>query len=659
MDPFELLFILVILGLIVGGIVLPIVALTIAIISRRRLNAELARLRTTAPLNAGTLQQLRTSDLAPMAQAMQQLEDRIERIEAALNVSRPEPEKRVSPVEHIPSEPPLPESQVANSAEAPSPGPPIGEPAKTIAKQAADIESIIGRRWVGWIAIGLILFATAFFLKYAFDNRWIGELGRVAIGVAAGLGLTLLGFKYHRRGWRIFSQILTAGGIVLLYLSVYAAFGYYHLVTQKAAFVYLLILVAQAAGLAILYNAQAIAVMALIGGFLAPVLLRSDRDQYRSLFGYLAVLDVSALALPKRWIGLNSLAFAGTHLLFWMWYGERYHPRKLGAVIAFQAGIFGIFLLAPIGRRLFRREAATIEDLWLWPANAFVFFATAYHLLNPDYHDWMGTFAIGMAFIYAAAAKVLLDRKANTDWEMLVMIGVALTFVTLAIPIQLKANWITIAWSVQALMMMWTAMRTRSALLLLPAYSLVLLAVGKLVIWDTHYDRAIFTPVVNKYFLSSLVVTGCLFWAAALHRRWKDGRQAVPESVNVVILMLAIATLWFIVSAETITYFRAQAMALKESEEVRHQLWLGQMALSVLWSVYGAVLATVGFIRKSAPVRWAALGLFGLTVIKVMLVDSAQLRQLYRIVAFLVLGLILLLVAWGYHKAFRRKESLP
>ena len=198
---------------------------------------------------------------------------------------------------------------------------------------------------MGWIAIGLILFATAFFLKYAFDNRWIGELGRVAIGVSAGLGLTLLGFKYHVRGWRIFSQILTAGGIVLLYLSVYAAFGYYHLVSQKAAFAYLIILVAQAAGLAILYNAQAIAVMALIGGFLAPVLLRSDRDQYRSLFGYLAVLDVSALALPKHWIGLNSLAFAGTHILFWLWYGENYHPRKLGAAITFQAGIFLIFLL--------------------------------------------------------------------------------------------------------------------------------------------------------------------------------------------------------------------------------------------------------------------------------------------------------------------------
>jgi len=660
MDPIELAIILLILTLILMAAVLPIVALVVAIVSRRRLNAELARLRAVTPLNSQTLQQLRVSDLAPLATALQRLEDRVEQIESALTLSTPGiPKPQIpQPVEQ-PSAPLPPSVELPVTDQAVQP--PLAEPAPVFApapKSAADLESIIGRRWVGWIAIGLILFATAFFLKYAFDNRWIGELGRVAIGVAAGLGLTLLGFKYHRRGWRIFSQILTAGGIVLVYLSVYAAFGYYHLLTQKAAFVYLIILVAQAAGLAILYDARAIAMMALIGGFLAPVLLRSDRDQYRTLFGYLAILDVSALALPKRWIGVNSLAFVGTHLLFWMWYGERYHPRKLGAVMTFQAGVFLIFLLAPIGRRLFRRERPTIEDLCLSPANAFVFFATAYHLLNFDYHDWMGVFAIGMALIYAGTSKVLLDRKATTEWELLVMVGVALTFVTVAIPIQLKANWITIAWSAQALVMMWAAMRIRSTRLMVPAYALFVLALGKLILWDTHYNRAPFTPVLNKYFLSSLVVVGMLFGAAALHRRWQDERRPVPEIVNVVILMLAIATLWFIVSAETITYFRAQALALKEYEDVRHQLWLGQMALSVLWSVYGAVLAIVGFIRRSAPVRWAALGLFALTVVKVMLVDIAELRQLYRIVAFLVLGLVLLLVAWGYHKAFRREESL-
>jgi len=112
--------------------------------------------------------------------------------------------------------------------------------------------------------------------------------------------------------------------------------------------------------------------------------------------------------------------------------------------MVFQSAVFLIFLLAEMGRRLVRRVSGTFEDLVLLMINPFVFFATAYHLLNTDHHDWMGVFAIGMALLYAGAAKILLTRHATTQTQLLYMIAVALTFVTLAIPIQLKSNWITI-----------------------------------------------------------------------------------------------------------------------------------------------------------------------------------------------------------------------
>src|SRR5439155_10565374 len=102
---------------------------------------------------------------------------------------------------------------------------------------------------------------------------------------------------YYRRGWRLFSQMLTAGGIALLYLATYGAFGYYELLPRQAEGVFLTVLVAEAAALALLYEAPAIALMALLGGLLTPVLLHSDRDQYRSLFPYLALLDAGAVGL--------------------------------------------------------------------------------------------------------------------------------------------------------------------------------------------------------------------------------------------------------------------------------------------------------------------------------------------------------------------------
>ena len=695
-----LIFLLVVIAAVLLAIVLPIIALVISIRSKTKLTDQLSKLESQlSPPIGGMPQQLTISGEASLVSAIQQLEVRIDKLEAALTArsipipetveERPKTETEqtaerppAGPVPYVvketplaaqPSSPVVPEFTPIGSAGPPSPvlsAPSISQPTRKI--QSEQIESIIGRRGLGWAAVCLILFAAAFFLKYAFDNRWIGELGRVAIGVAAGVGMTLFGFKYHKRGWRVFSQILTGGGIVLLYLSAYAAFGYYHLATQKVAFAYLAILVAEAALLAFLYNAPAIAIMALIGGFLNPILLHSDRDQYRSLFGYIAALDIGALALLKHWRGLTSLAFAGTHLLFWMWYVDRYHPRKLGAVMVFQTAVFLIFLLAHVGRKLVRRHSLTFEDLGLLVINPFVFFATAYNLLNADHHDWMGVFAVGMALLYAGAAKLLLDRSATTRSESLSLIGVALTFVTIAIPIQLRQNWITIAWAVEALLMLWAGIETRAWKLRALAYTLFGLVLVRLVFWDTPFEsRRMFTPVLNKYFLSSLVVTGCVFGAAVLYQRvgqrsnqeqeagagGRSRRKKIEAALGLAFMLVGIATLWFVMSVETYTFFAARAAARKLAEDASHELWLGQMALSVLWSVYAGALAAIGFVRRSASVRWASLALFGLTIVKVMLVDIAELHQFYRIIAFFVLGLLLLVVAWGYHKAFHSRET--
>src|SRR5207302_1610973 len=179
------------------------------------------------------------------------------------------------------------------------------------------------------------------------------------------------------------SQILTGGGIVILYLSVYAAFSYYHLVDQRSAFVFLVILVAEAHLLALAYNARPIAVTALLGGFLVPILLTTGRDQYAVLFAYIGVLDVGMLAvvIARRWRWVGSLAYVGTQILFWAWYGEHYHPEKRTAVLIFQTAIFVLFVLADLAPHL-GRHAAGWEEWIRLAVNPFVFYATCYFLLN-------------------------------------------------------------------------------------------------------------------------------------------------------------------------------------------------------------------------------------------------------------------------------------
>jgi uncharacterized membrane protein len=269
----------------------------------------------------------------------------------------------------------------------------------------------------------------------------------------------------------------------------------------------------------------------------------------------------------------------------------------------------------------------------------------------------MGVFAILMALVYAGSAKLLLDRARISRVESLSLIGVALTFVTIAIPIQLRSNWITISWAVEALIMFWAALKIRSNKLRGTAFFLFALATLKVLFWDTPFlVRPVFTPILNRYFLSSLVVIGCLFGGAYLHRRLKE-KDDLNVVLSVVLPLLGVVTLWFVISIETFTFFAAHARTEKVAEDAKHLLWLGQMALTVVWSAYAATLAAIGFVRRSASLRWAALALFALSIIKAMLVDIAELKQLYRIVVFFVLGLLLLVVAWGYHRVFHARES--
>jgi len=328
-------------------------------------------------------------------------------------------------------------------------------------------------------------------------------------------------------------------------------------------------------------------------------------------------------------------------------------------VLVFQAAVFLLFLLAHLVRELIRREQATLEDAMLLLVNPFVFFATSYHLLNPTHHDWMGAFAIIMALLYASVAKLLLERGLKSRREILLLIAVALTFLTIAIPIQLRSNWITIAWAVEGLAILWAALEIQSVKLRVNAFVLFVLAFFKFVFWDTPYgNRPAFTPVFNRYFLSSLLLIGCFLGGVYLYQRASDRKLIDGRVTKLVLALCAAVAFWILISVDTQTFFVGRALAQKSAEAEEHQRWLGQMALSVIWATYAAALAAFGFVRRIAAVRWAALALFALTIIKAMIVDIAQLQQLYRIIVFFVLGIFLLLVAWGYHRAFHSRESL-
>lgn len=101
----------------------------------------------------------------------------------------------------------------------------------------------VGQKAFGWLAVILFGFSAAFFLRHAFQNNWIGPVGRVAIGEMVGVCLAVAGAFYFKRGLVRFSSMLTSAGVVVLYLSTYSAFGFYQLLPRTHAGIFLAIIV--------------------------------------------------------------------------------------------------------------------------------------------------------------------------------------------------------------------------------------------------------------------------------------------------------------------------------------------------------------------------------------------------------------------------------
>jgi uncharacterized membrane protein len=83
----------------------------------------------------------------------------------------------------------------------------------------------------------------------------------------------------------------------------------------------------------------------------------------------------------------------------------------------------------------------------------------------------------------------------------------------------------------------------------------------------------------------------------------------------------------------------------------------GRRALSVLWAVIGLAAVVVGFAKHLRPLRYAALGLLGVTFAKILLVDLAQVRPVYRILSFLAVGGLLLCVSFVYHRHAEERRA--
>jgi len=347
----ELVAILLVLGLVAVIFVLPIAAFVRSGRAAREagelseriiaLEIELARLRSAHEQELAALQatarasrpELRPAE--PPAAATQR-----EVREQTLQTPVPELPRplrpRVSPMPTVRPTLPTPPMSAEPAPMVPPLIPPIPlrRPPFNFEKLKGSLnwEEFIGTKLISWIG-GFALFLTvAYFVKYSFEHNLIPPEVRVALGFLVGIGLVVGGVVLRRKEYSITAHTLCATGIVILYAVTFACRAVYHfaLFGPVPTFVLMTLVTATAFLLAIRLEAQVVALLGMLGGFLTPVLLSTGQDAPVALFGYIALLDAGMLAVARhrRWFYLGALAAAGTVIMHIGWAGEFFEREQ-------------------------------------------------------------------------------------------------------------------------------------------------------------------------------------------------------------------------------------------------------------------------------------------------------------------------------------------
>src|SRR6267143_1829082 len=286
-------------------------------------------------------------------------------------------------------------------------------------KEDVDLEKKIGQYWLNRIGIVAMLIGVSYFLKYAFENNWIGPGGRIVIGLLAGIGLALWSERFQARGYAAFSYSLKAVGIGTLYLSLWGGFQVYHLIPSAAAFVAMAIVTACTIALSLSQDAELLASFAAIGGFATPVLLSTGQNHEVVLFSYVCLLDLAILAMAaaKPWRRLLWGSFAGTLILYLGWYGEYYSQDQRAVTVLFAALFAALFAMIPLATRYeastrFPGPSITLTLLPLF--NAAMFFLALYAMYERETAT-LTWFALTLAAVYLGIGGAFVDQREDRN----------------------------------------------------------------------------------------------------------------------------------------------------------------------------------------------------------------------------------------------------
>lgn len=639
-------------------------------------------------------------------------------------------------------------------------------------KKKVDYEKYIGENLFGKIGILVLVVGMGLFVKYAIDKNWINEVFRTVLGFVVGGGLLVLSQRL-KNTYRTFSSLLAGGAFAIFYVTVAMAYHYYGLFSQAAAFVILVVLTVLMSLLSVVYNRRELAVIGLVGGFIAPFLVSNGMGNYQVLFTYLTILNVGmfGLSLYKKWEELPVIGFVATYVIM-LGYSlvadlDIAGNAQLIHLLLFSTLFYLIFLLPVVSVLCADNKKANQPLMMIVVLNNFIYLYFALWYLNELHlpYNIKGVFTMFIALVNVCLAYAIRGKKSETGYLFTALVGMFLTFISISIPIQLEGSFITLLWATEMVVVLWLFIKFRQPvyayftqlLLFLTVVSFLMdvedvltdgfvqpllwngtfatgiftgLAFGVFV-WLMEREKVFFTQTSNLKYIPFSVISllmGCgvvyLSFIVDFYRNITDGplsncvclaftsfallllliglRKRFPmarfsvvyavmagfsgslfiwlsrvanecgesslsilqwSSLFIVVAHLFFLGKWFYrsfnfrqKSADRMTLFIAVVSTVLFAVAAHNMLYLfgwqneSSAALSISLSIGGFVQMALGMRLHLKVLRMISLAVFGVVLLKLVIVDLWLLPTVGKIIVFIMLGVILLVLSFLYQK---------
>ena len=538
---------------------------------------------------------------------------------------RPAAESRPGPPETAPKIVPAPPSVPPPAAAAPSRQRPVLRPGETL-------EDLLGGRVLAVLGGLTIFIGVILFLAIAIDRGWIGVEARVALAFAGSTALLAIGlFLYERRGQTDAAVAAVATALASLYGSLTYATAVQDVIGESVGLLVAALIGASGALIAVRWRSQMVAALGMLGALAAPVLVQSGTSSLALAFTAFALAGTVAVLVWQRWGWLAIGAFVLTAPQLAFWADDR---DGLLLPLLVLSLYWCAFVVAAIGYELrVPTSKLRVSSTSVLLLNA-AFAAALGGGLIEDRGSLQGVTAWVLAL---TVAHILLgafgfrQRMSAEIAGLLVAIGVGLSGITLALA--LDGPVLVVGWSAEAVILAWVAKRTGEARALVFSVAFLMLAAVHTLV-DEAPPAALLDGVGDLG--QALVATVAVGVAALL-------AGLLVERREVSVLLRAAAAVSFVYAASLGIVDLVQGDDVERSQTA-------QVVLSAFWASVGLVAIVVGLVRDVREIRYGGLVLLGLGVAKLFLYDLSELDQLYRVLSFIAVGLLLLAGAYAYQR---------